>query len=118
MVSQSPSASSGLHAEAAHAARKQIIVTMSGPHGAGLLDGLLGVLAEHQCRVHDVSLVRVHQTLTVGALIDVGPDDQALFPSLLAHGEKNEATVNFEVQPDRYAAHARSDRGPASAKTA
>ena len=88
--------------EAGAPARQQIIVTMTGPHGPTMLAGLLAVIATHQCPISDISLTRVHQTLTVGALLEVSPDDKALFASLLAHGEASEAVVNFEVQPDRY----------------
>ncbi|MDH5238445.1 MAG: phosphoserine phosphatase SerB [Acidimicrobiia bacterium] len=76
--------------------RQTVLVEITGPDRPGISAGVLRVLDKVDALVLDIEQVVIRRHLTLGLLVDVAPDHDAL-KELLLFGWKHELKVDFDI---------------------
>ena len=76
--------------------RETVLVQVTGPDRPGITSGLLHVLDQVGAAVLDIEQVVIRRHLTLGLLVDVAPDHDAL-KELLLYGWRHDLTLDFET---------------------
>ena len=81
------------------------LVTVSGEDKPGVSASLLAILAEHKATILDMGQAVIHQTLSLGLLVQVPQDDDwpTVAKELLFRAYELDLTVKFEaIEPETY----------------
>jgi phosphoserine phosphatase len=73
-----------------------ILVRVSGPDRPGITAGIMAVLAEAGCGVHDVEQIVIRRRLSLGLVISM-PTGRDVLKELLLFGWEQQVDVDFEV---------------------
>jgi len=76
--------------------RQTVLVEITGPDRPGISAGVLRVLCEVDASVLDIEQVVIRRHLTLGLLVDVAPDHDAL-KELLLFGWHHDLNVDFDI---------------------
>ena len=77
-------------------ANKTILVRVSGPDRPGITAGVMAVLAQAGCGVHDVEQIVIRRRLSLGLVISM-PTGRDVLKELLLFGWEQQVDVDFEV---------------------